>query len=252
MNKENSRLKIIVYIVIRVLVVGVMIAQILNHNWHNVMTCVLTLVLLMMPTFIERKLSVNLPTALEIIVVLFIFAAEILGEIHGFYVIFPKWDDMLHTTNGFIAAAVGFALVDLLNRHENVKLNLSPGFVAGTAFCFSMTIGVLWEFFECFMDMFFGMDMQKDTWIDRFNSVALNPDGLNLPVHVYVEGVSINGGEVWSHYLDIGLYDTMHDLFVNLIGAVVFSLLGLIYIKNRGKGIAAEFIPIVEEEEDIK
>ncbi|MDO4546078.1 MAG: hypothetical protein Q4C25_07970 [Bacillota bacterium] len=237
-----SKGKLIVYVVLRVIVIGVMIAQIFNHNWHNVMTCALTLILFMLPAMLSRKLYINLPTALEVIIVLFIFAAEILGEIRGFYVMFPRWDDMLHTTNGFLAAAIGFALVDILNRHENVKMSLSPAFVAGAAFCFSMTIGVLWEFFECAMDMFFGKDMQKDTWLTEFNSVAINPDGLNVPVHVDVDSVTLNG-MTWDKYLDVGLYDTMHDLFVNFIGAVVFSVLGLIYIKNRGKGLAAKFVP---------
>lgn len=80
----------------------------------------------MMPTIISGRLSIDLPTALEVIIVLFIFAAEILGEIRGFYVIFPRWDDMLHTTNGFLAAAIGFAMIDILNRNEKVKLSLSP------------------------------------------------------------------------------------------------------------------------------
>ena len=236
----------IVYIVIRALVLAAMVAQAFNHNWHNVMTCVLTLILLMLPSILSKKLSVNLPTALEVIIVLFIFAAEILGEIRGFYVIFPRWDDMLHTTNGFLAAAIGFALIDVLNRHENVKMSLSPAFVAGVAFCFSMTIGVLWEFFECSMDLFFGQDMQKDTWLESFSSVAIHPEGLNIPVPVEVQSVTLNG-MTWDRYLDVGLYDTMHDLFVNFIGAVVFSILGSFYIKNRGKGLAAKFMPTLKK-----
>ena len=94
---------------------------------------------------------------------LFIFSAEILGEISSFYVLFPFWDTTLHTLNGFLAAAIGFSLVDLLNRSDRVKFDLSPLFLSITAFCFSMTIGVLWEFFEFAMDQFFALDMQKDT-----------------------------------------------------------------------------------------
>lgn len=248
MRKENDRKTMAVYIILRILVFAVMIVQIINHNWHNVMTCVLTLILFMLPDLLSRKLSVQLPTALEVIIVLFIFAAEILGEIRGFYVLFPRWDDMLHTTNGFLAAAIGFAMVDILNRHENVKMSLSPAFVAGVAFCFSMTIGVMWEFFECAMDLFFDTDMQKDTWLSAINSVAINPDGLNVPVHVDVGEVTVNG-MAWDQYLDVGLYDTMHDLFVNFIGAVVFSVLGLIYVKNRGKGFAAKFMPVMNRKD---
>nr|WP_272490563.1 hypothetical protein [Hominibacterium faecale] len=226
------------------MVIAVMIAQIFNHNWDNVFTCALTLILLLLPSFLSSKLHIVLPNTLEIIIICFIFAAEILGEVHEYYVIFDYWDDMLHTMNGFLSAAIGFAMVDILNRHERVSMNLSPAFVALVAFCFSMTIGVLWEFFEYNMDLFFGKDMQKDTWITAFNSVALNPDGANVPVQVDVESVTVNG-QTWDKYLDIGLYDTMSDLFVNFVGAVTFSIFGLIYIKNRGKGFAARFIPIL-------
>ena len=252
--KNQSKAKIIIYIVLRVLVLVVLIAQAFNHNWHNVMTCGLTLILFMMPSMLSKQMKITLPTTLEVIILLFIFAAEILGEIHGFYVLFPRWDDMLHTTNGFLAAAIGFAMIDVLNRHERVSFNLSPIFVALVAFCFSMTIGVMWKFFECSMDMFLGKDMQKDTWIAAFNSVALNPDGLNVPVSVDVKSVTVNcvnGTSMhWDKYLDVGLYDTMHDLFVNFIGAVVFSVFGLVYIKNRGKGIAAKFIPTLRIDDE--
>ena len=244
-KEKGQKVKFIVYVVVRVLVVLALIRQIWEHDWHDVMLCGMTLILLFLPTVLSKQLALRLPNVLEIIIVVFIFAAEILGEVHGFYVIFPNWDDILHTTNGFLAAAIGIALVDVLNQHENVKLNLSPAFVAVVSFCFSMTIGVLWEFFECSMDMFCGTDMQKDTWISAFNSVAINPDGVNVPVHVDVDSVTVNG-QVWQQYLDIGLYDTMQDLFVNFIGAVVFSIIGYIYIKNRGRGIAAEFIPTMD------
>ena len=46
-------------------------------------------------------------------------------------------------------------------------------------------------------------------------------------------------------YLDIGLIDTMEDLVVNFIGAVVFSVFGFLYVKNRGKkdSIISRFVP---------
>ena len=156
--------------------------------------------------------KIELPTTLEIIVLLFIFGAEILGEIAEFYLVFPFWDTVLHTLNGFLAAAIGFSLVDLLNRSERTVFHLSPLFTAIVAFCFSMTIGVVWEFFE------FGMD--------QIQEVMVNGQALGL------------GG-----YLDIGLIDTMEDLFVNFIGAAVFSVIGFFYVRSRGKGVAGRFIP---------
>lgn len=246
-NTEHNKVKVTVYIVIRALVIAAMIVQILDRDWNNVMICALTLILLMLPAIVEREFSIALPTALEVTIVLFIFAAEILGEIHSFYVMFPEWDDMLHTVNGFIAAAVGLAMIDILNRSEKIKFELTPVFVAVAAFTFSMTIGVLWEFFEFSMDYFAGTDMQKDTWIQQFSSVALDPSMQNDPVHVDVESVQVNDMH-WDKYLDIGLYDTMNDLFVNFVGAAVFSVIGYIYIKNRGHGIAAEFVPRITED----
>ena len=154
-----------VYLVLRLLVILVMVAQFFNRNFENVFLCILTLVLLLLPTVLERRLQIDLPNTLEIIIMLFIFAAEILGEIQAYYTAFPYWDTMLHTLNGFLCAAIGFSLVDLCNRHERFSLSLSPVFMAIVAFCFSMTIGVLWEFFECAMDQFFLLDMQKDTVI---------------------------------------------------------------------------------------
>lgn len=246
-----------VYVVLRVLVILVMIAQFFNGNFENVFLCGLTLVLFLLPTIFEKQLQVDLPNALEIIILLFIFAAEILGEIRAFYTTFDYWDTMLHTLNGFLCAAIGFSLVDMCNRHERVSLSLSPVYMAIVAFCFSMTIGVLWEFFECTMDQFFLLDMQKDTVVHSISSVMLDPTGGNTPVAIKgITDVIVVCGDQQiplgvGGYLDIGILDTMKDLWVNFIGAVVFSFVGYFYVKNRGKGwFAKNFIPQVLPVED--
>ena len=128
-----------------------------------------------MPTILERQLQIDLPNVLEIVILLFIFSAWILGEVQTYYTIIPYWDTMLHTLNGFLCAAIGFSLVDLLNRHERVSLSLSPVYMAIVAFCFSMTVGVLWEFFECAMDQIFMQDMQKDTIVNAISSGCWTP-----------------------------------------------------------------------------
>lgn len=244
-----------IYMFLRISVIVVMLAQAFNHNYENVFLCILTLILFMMPTFIERKLHIRFPDTMEIIILFFIYAAEILGEIHSMYIRIPVWDTILHTLNGFLVAAIGFALVDILNRNDNFKVKLSPVYLAIVAFCFSMTIGVLWEFFEFTMDNCFGMDMQKDTVITSFSSVTLDPEGLNHPVLVEgIETVTVNGKVLpVKGYLDIGLYDTMEDLFVNFVGALVFSIIGFFYVKNKGKNrIAERFIPEVYQIEKEK
>ena len=184
---------------------------------------------------------------------LFIFAAEILGELKCYFITFHHWDTMLHTTTGFLCAATGFALIDILNRNSRIKFQLSPIYVALVAFCFSMTVGVLWEFFEFGMDRLFQMDMQKDTVVNSITSVMLDPTNSNIPVTIDgITSVQVNGQELgFGGYLDIGLYDTMKDLFVNFIGAVVFSTIGYFYIKHRGHGkLAKAFIPTITDKAD--
>ena len=238
MELREHRSSFIVYVVLRALVILMMILQIFNRNYENVFLCILTLLLLSMPSFIQLNLKIELPTPLEITILLFIFAAEILGEIQAYYIRFPFWDTVLHTLNGFLMAAIGFALVDILNRSEKFSFQLSPIFLAIVAFCFSMTIGVLWEFFECGMDQFFGLDMQKDTIVNSISSVVLDPTNSNVPVTIEnIDDVVVNGKSLGlGGYLEIGLLDTMKDLFVNFIGAVMFSVIGFFYVKNRGKG----------------
>lgn len=250
---ENKKLVYTVYFVLRLSVIGMLVAQFFNRNYENVLLCVLTLVLFMLPSAFERRLHIDLPDTLEVIILLFIYAAEILGEIRSYYTHFHGWDTMLHTMNGFLCAAIGFALVDILNREEKVSLHLSPFFMAVTAFCFSMTIGVLWEFFEFSMDQFLLFDMQKDTVLHTISTVNLDPShgttavivrGIQDVILVLDDGTQMPLG--LGGYLDVGIVDTMKDLFVNFIGAVVFSILGFFYVKGRGKGnFASRFIPRV-------
>lgn len=246
----------LVYVLLRLSVVLILIAQVFNRSWENVFYCVLTLVLMTLPSFIENNWHIDIPDTLEIIVLLFIYAAEILGELSAYYVNFPFWDTMLHTTTGFLAAAVGFSLCDIFNRNEKIKFTLSPFFLAFVAFCFSMTVAVFWEFIEFGFDMTMGLDMQKDTVVHSISSVDLDPLHSNNIVtisgitEVYLQdGTPLGVGG----YLDIGIIDTMKDLFVNFIGALVFSFIGYFYTKNRGEGrFARLFIPTVKYKEALE
>ena len=89
------------YVVLRALVLLVLVLEAVKGDYYNVFLCGLTLVLFMIPTFVEHRLHIDVPNTLEIIILLFIFSAEILGEIQEYYLIFPFWDTMLHTMNGF-------------------------------------------------------------------------------------------------------------------------------------------------------
>lgn len=251
---KEHRSSFIVFALLRLIVVAILIRAFFRQDFQSAYYCILTLLLFLAPSVIQKNFGIVLPNTLEIFILCFIFAAEILGELNCYYLTIPHWDTMLHTINGFLCAAFGFCLVDILTRNKNTKFTLSPFYMALVAFCFSMTIGVLWEFFEFGMDMFFGTDMQKDTVITTINSVTLNPNLKNDAVSIKnITETVVNGTPLpINGYLDIGLIDTMKDLLVNFVGAVVFSVIGYFYVKNRGKGrFARHFIPqLADKDED--
>lgn len=259
-NTKHKKRDITIYVVLRFFVIVTLIAQLIRGNYENVFLCILTLILFTIPTIIDKKLNIALPNALESIILLFIFSAEILGEVQNFYGIFKGWDSILHTINGFLCAAIGFSLIDILNRSEKFHTKMTPAFVALVAFCFSMTIGVLWEFFEFGMDVTFKTDMQKDRIVQEISTVTLNPEGKNDPVEIrnitgttihYIENGENKEISVVDGFLDIGIRDTMKDLFVNFIGAVVFSILGLLYIKDRDEyKFAEKFMPRLKKKRE--
>ena len=252
-NLYKNRVTMIVYWVLRGLVLLSMIRALVRGEYQSVFLCALSLVLMVLPSLLSRKLNLHLPVGLEVVILLFIFAAEILGEINSFYVKVPHWDTMLHTINGFLCAAVGFTLVDLLNRDERFSVQLSPLYLALTAFCFSLTVGVLWEFFEYGADLLLGTDMQKDMVVNAIHSVSLDQTMTNTAVHVtQIADVIIVHSDGTQQalglggYLDVGNSDTMKDLLVNLIGAVIFSVIGYIAASRKKESrIAAQFIPQV-------
>ena len=245
------------FTVLHTMVVLTAIRCLLTQNYESFAICILTLALFLLPALIEERMDISIPPLFQAIIFLFIFAAEILGEVDHYYVKIPGWDTALHTMNGFLCAAIGFSLVYLLNRGSR-NVNLSPFYLTVVAFCFSMTIGVVWEFFECAMDRFFLFDMQKDFIVNTFGSVTLDPESAGnvirlkdiaeTVIHTAAgESVTVSGG-----YLDIGILDTMKDLLVNLIGAVVFSVIGYVTLKkSKTSKVAESFIikPNVHDED---
>lgn len=254
--QETSKRSIAIYLILRLLVIVCMVFEILLGNFSNVAMCILALLLFTLPTIVSEKFKIGIPSLLETIIYLFIYSTAILGEINNFYGIIPFWDTLLHTLNGFLCAGIGFSLVDLLNQSSE-KIELSPLYVALVAFCFSMTVGIMWEFYEFTVDNTLKMDMQKDRIVQNISSVKLNEEKENVPVRIK----NIQKTEIYSEdgtvfvidggYLDIGLIDTMKDLFVNFIGAVTFSIIGYMYVQNREKyKFAKGFIPTKEKKEN--
>lgn len=247
--KESDKKSFAVYAVLRFLVLFTFVRQLMLQEWGNAFLCLFSLVLLLIPFFIETKFKITIPSTLEIIVLCFIFSAEILGEINNFYVRVPHFDTILHTINGFLCAGIGFSLIDLLNE-KSAKVTLSPLFVSIVAFCFSMTVGIIWEFFEFGCDIILETDMQKDRIINKISTVELDVTKNNKTIVIDNIDKSIlldkdnNELAVFNGYLDIGLIDTMKDLLVNFIGALCFSIFGYLYILNREKyKFVDNFIP---------
>ena len=227
---------IAVYCVLRLIVVMMLALNLWERDYESAYICLLALILFFLPHFIEHRFRIRIPTLMEVVILLFIFGAQILGELQNYYTQYPYWDTMLHAVNGFICAAFGFSLMDILSRNQRDKFRLSPWYVSLVAFCFSMTVGVLWEFFEYGVDLLFQTDMQKDAVIHSLTSAALSADG-EVVTWRDIAIVTVNGQRLpMEGYLDIGLHDTMVDLLVNFLGAVAFSVWGFFYIRHRGRG----------------
>lgn len=172
------------------------------HDHSQDFLIILTFIMTYYPSVLEKRFGVYLPNTLQIIITLFIFAAQVLGEMNGFYDKITWWDTMLHATSGTVLGLLGFMFVYLLNKNRESEVNLSPIFVVLFAFCFAITMGVFWEFFEYGADRLMGYNMQK----------------FRMP-----------GQD--------GLVDTMEDLIVDTIGALVAGIFGWLYIKQENDTI---------------
>lgn len=207
-------------------------------------------------------LKIEIPNMLEIIIISFIFSSTVLGELSDFYGYFSMWDTILHALTGFLAGGVGFSLVYLLNKNTKT-MNLTPLLLAIVSFCFSMTVGVMWEFVEFSADHIFQLDMQKDSLVQQINSVELSKDGNTVHSIPNIEQTIVeykdSAGNTEKYvisggYLDIGIIDTMKDLFVNFIGALTFSIFGYLYSQNdyRKFTFIRNFIPRKRENHELK
>lgn len=235
-----------------ILIVGLSLAvSCIRRDMEHIFLCILALALFSVPTILKNRFKLNIPLFLETMVVAFILCGIVLGEVENFFIRVKYWDTILHTVNGFLCAAISLSLVTLLNKQEKILFRLSPVFLFLVAVSFSMMIGVLWEFFEFGADCFFHMDMQKDTWLHSISTVDLDAGKENAVTTISpIYKVVVNDGEaVMDGYLDIGLYDTMEDLFVTFVGAVAFNLFAALYSKKH-KGFIVHLL--IDTDEHIK
>ena len=243
--KNNNKASLFIYIVINCLTVLSMIIQLIEGKIENALLCILTLILLTLPVIVQKKFKIVLPVGLEITLYLFIFSAIVLGSVYNFYSIIKEWDKILHVFTGIITAFFGLGLVNILNR-KNKKTEFSPLFVCFFAFCFTLAVGVIWEFYEYSMDSFFGQDAQRDTIVNHITSVDLN-DGNTISGIAKTVLYDEDGNVLYvidSGYLDIGLHDTMQDLLVSSVGSLVICIIAYFHLENKNKFIILKsFIP---------
>ncbi len=235
MKKRSYSKKVKIFL--SLIIIGVMIRQLALKEWFFAFTCLYTLALFSIPRIFDEKFNVKFPMVLEIGIYLFIFGSCILGEVGEYYIHLSWWDDLLHTTSGMLLMSISLFIFSLYETKNNAN-NKHNIFKIIFSFCLTITVLVLWECFEFTMDKVFLTDMQKDTVIKEITSVNLNEDKANKPVKITIDKLIIND-EDWINkyggYIDIGLNDTMHDLFDGLFGAGIISLFSYEYLKKKGK-----------------
>ncbi len=246
-NKDKKTFSNFILGLFSFLVILALIFQLVFKEYHNALTCILTLVLILLPMFVQRKFRLVIPNSLLLLFYLVVYTAGILGEVYNFYIYFKWWDIVLHTLSGFLIASIGLSLIflNISDKTFNFKPLLNSLFVL----CFSMTVSVVWEFNEYGIDKVFKTDHQKDTYVSTISSVNFDKSKNGKPV--VIKGVSKTilydkiGEEIAvieAGYLDIGLNDTMGDLLVNFIGAFLYSYFIYHYLKNNKPNIASKLI----------
>jgi hypothetical protein len=146
------------------------------QNWFIVAVSLTALILLIVTPALLKKLKLDFSSWLGIFSLVFIYASLFLGEIWNFYYKFWWWDLLLHTLFGFIIGLIGISMVYFMNSKEK-KIHLNASFIAMFGFCFSVTLGVFWEFFEFFMDTTFGTTMLKSGLLDTIGDLIVNSFG---------------------------------------------------------------------------
>lgn len=170
----------------------------------TLLQCLVGVIVMFIPSFIEQKFSVNIPDIMEVMYFVFLFCAIYLGEVRDFYYRIPSWDVVLHTFSGAMLGALGFVVVSFFNNSEKVNMHLSPIFVTLFAFCFALAAGTLWEIYEFSADSILDTNMQKFITADRTVLVG-----------------------------HAALVDTMKDLIVDALSSLVVCIIGFFNLKKQ-------------------
>lgn len=250
-NRKADTAVVVIYAVLVIAVFSLLIRGLVMKSMSDVFYCALVLFEYAAVWLVFRTPKIRFPAAFKISVAVFIFAAQILAQVFGLMRSIAYWDLILHTTSGFLIAALGVSLISILNKNTEILPKMSSAFILLVAFSFSMMTAVVWEFSESAMDTFMELDTQKDTVIDTVISEMLNPgnDKPAMKVENITETViygTVNGEETAvsvKGYLDIGKTDTMEDMFVHFVGTAVFLIFCGLGMKKGGGAFWEAFVP---------
>jgi VanZ family protein len=178
-----------------------------SNNFESIFFALVTLVLTFGTQVIEKTKKIDIPDIIEIIIVIFMYLGISLSFQLKMYYRFFWWDDLLHFLSGLILGSISFIVVYKINH--KYSMDISPFFVAFFSFAFAVSMGVIWEIMEFTSDVIFGSAHQK--WDLLETEILLG-----------------------KTYQGSGLRDTMSDLILDSIGALISSI-SIYFIYGRLK-----------------
>lgn len=191
---------------IKLILIIAIISAIFTKQYITLFFSILTLFLGVLPSLLQKNYKINLPLEFELIILIFIFSTLYLGEVSGYYEIYWWWDIMLHTLSGIIIGMIGFLIVYILNSQKKIHLHLTPIFIAIITFSFAVSIGVIWEIFEYFMDIIFGLNMQRSGLVDTMGDLIVDSIG----------GIIIGtAGYFYTKKIKVPIFDSLINKFTN-------------------------------------
>ncbi len=190
----SNRLATVITLVIQAWLAVGLVFFIVRRDWENVFLTATVIGLIVVPEFVLRRYRVHVPPEFQLIAAAFVFLSLFLGSARDFYYRFWWWDMVLHAGSGCLLGIVGWIVLFLLLQTDRLPRAVGPGLVCVFGITFAVTLGVLWEIFEYVVDV------------------------------------------LWPHINmmsnETGVADTMHDLIVNVIGAVTVGLMGYAYSRS--------------------
>ena len=218
MNKEHTYIKRAGIALGELTAVGTILFLLLAKRYDRLPLALATLILVLLPAMMEKffKCRLCLPVYLF---GLFYAVGPMMGQCWNFYYTVSWWDKLLHICGGVMFAIVGAYFFERLTKRKDA-------FPAQAVFalCFSIAIAALWEFVEFSADRFLGMDMQDDTLVTHLTSYLLG-EGVGVTGSIEnIQSVTVNGMEL-PGYIDIGLYDSMLDMMLESLGALITCIL---------------------------